>query len=238
MIVYAGKQYWNDFNNWDEALFQDANRPRDDDKFKLRPWLQSGKWDRKWSNKNTQPRLTVFSWVWTSAVTGTADGQVLSLGGISKFFSKEATASDFSQYSSILSQRWGVDYIVNLANEQMKQNELYDYSNFRVTSDWLIECMNTWTYLFWLACQLRYASGHSTSTAYKEYAYMYGTEDTISNWVALDSFSRRSTWNPWAVRWNYFSHMKKGDKFYFAMAHTDTSYSAMAYYTATMVQIW
>ena len=52
MIVYAGKQYWNDFNNWDEALFQDANRPRDNDKFKLRPWLQSDKWDFRWTNKN------------------------------------------------------------------------------------------------------------------------------------------------------------------------------------------
>jgi hypothetical protein len=38
MIVYAGKQFWNDFNNGDEALFQDANRPRDNDKFKIKPW--------------------------------------------------------------------------------------------------------------------------------------------------------------------------------------------------------
>lgn len=52
MIVYAGKQYWNDFNNWDEALFQDANRPRDEDKFKIQPWLQSWKRDRRTANKN------------------------------------------------------------------------------------------------------------------------------------------------------------------------------------------
>ena len=52
MIVYAGKQFWNDFNNWDEGLFQDANRPRDDDKFKIRPWMQSEKWDWRWTNKN------------------------------------------------------------------------------------------------------------------------------------------------------------------------------------------
>ena len=52
MIVYAGKQFWNDFNNGDEALFQDANRPRDNDKFKIRPWLQSDKWKQREVNKN------------------------------------------------------------------------------------------------------------------------------------------------------------------------------------------
>ena len=52
MIVYTGKQFWNDFNNWDEALFQDADRPRDSDKFKIKPWLQSDKWDFRNSNKN------------------------------------------------------------------------------------------------------------------------------------------------------------------------------------------
>ena len=52
MIIYTGKQYWNDFNNWDEALFQDANRPRDNDKFKIKPWLQSDKRDFRTSNKN------------------------------------------------------------------------------------------------------------------------------------------------------------------------------------------
>ena len=52
MIVYSWKQYWNDFNNWDEALFQDANRPRDNDKFKIKPWLQSDKWKQREVNKN------------------------------------------------------------------------------------------------------------------------------------------------------------------------------------------
>jgi hypothetical protein len=51
--------------------------------------------------------------------------------------------------------------------------------------------MNSGTYLFGITCQLRYASGHSTTTAYKEYAYMYGTDDKEA--VNLDSFSRRST---------------------------------------------
>ena len=52
MIVYTGKQFWNDFNNGDEWLFQDANRPRDNDKFKIRPWLQSDKWKQRSVNKD------------------------------------------------------------------------------------------------------------------------------------------------------------------------------------------
>lgn len=71
MIVYAGKQFWNDFNNWDEGVFQDASRPRDYDKFKLRPWLQSDKWDWRSANKNTDFSYTMLKWwgevAWTAA---------------------------------------------------------------------------------------------------------------------------------------------------------------------------
>lgn len=58
MIVYSWKQFWNDFNNWDEGLFQDANRPRDNDKFKIKPWLQSDKWDFRSSNKNISTKTS------------------------------------------------------------------------------------------------------------------------------------------------------------------------------------
>lgn len=72
MIVYSGKQYWNEFNNWDEALFQDANRPRDDDKFKIRPWLQSDKW--KWRSVNKDLDVaSMFTWYWFRQVSNTAN---------------------------------------------------------------------------------------------------------------------------------------------------------------------
>ena len=70
MIVYTGKQYWNDFNNWDEGLFQDANRPRDDDKFKIKPWLQSEKMNFRQSTKNISTR--------TSELIATATISILS----------------------------------------------------------------------------------------------------------------------------------------------------------------
>lgn len=63
MIVYAGKQFWNEFNNGDEALFQDAGRPRDDDMFKIRPWYQTQKMDWKTQATNTwATAYTVFGY--------------------------------------------------------------------------------------------------------------------------------------------------------------------------------
>lgn len=53
MIMYAWKQFWNNLRNWDDAVFGDSNRPRDEDWFKLRPWLQSDKWTFRDVNKKT-----------------------------------------------------------------------------------------------------------------------------------------------------------------------------------------
>lgn len=50
MIVYAGKQFWNDFNNGDEALFEDAGLPRDSNKFKIQQGIQARKQDLRTAN--------------------------------------------------------------------------------------------------------------------------------------------------------------------------------------------
>lgn len=62
MIAYSWKQYWNEFNNGDEWLFQDANRPRDDDKFKIRPWYQTQKMD--WKTQATNTWATAYTVYW------------------------------------------------------------------------------------------------------------------------------------------------------------------------------
>lgn len=62
MMVYSWKQYGNNFNSWDEGLFQDASRPRDSDKFKLRPWLQSDKRKQREVNKDITVVAAQLSW--------------------------------------------------------------------------------------------------------------------------------------------------------------------------------
>ena len=53
MIMYAWKQFGNDFRNGDDAVFWDSNRPRDDNGTKIRPWLQGDKWKFRDANKDT-----------------------------------------------------------------------------------------------------------------------------------------------------------------------------------------
>ena len=89
MIVYAGKQFWNDFNNWDEALFQDANRPRDNDKFKIRPWLQSDKWKQRETNKDITTVASQLLATWRTSGVSAAysmpdDCTIPTLDGITK----------------------------------------------------------------------------------------------------------------------------------------------------------
>lgn len=62
MIMYAWKQFWNNLRNWDDAVFGDSNRPRDEDWFKLRPWLQSDKWTFRDVNKKTWFSQLVLKW--------------------------------------------------------------------------------------------------------------------------------------------------------------------------------
>jgi hypothetical protein len=68
MIVYSGKQFWNNFNNGDDAVFGDSNRPRDENGFKLRPWLQGDKWSFRDVNKKTWFSQIVLKW-WSDIAT-------------------------------------------------------------------------------------------------------------------------------------------------------------------------
>lgn len=62
MIVYAGKQFWNDFNNGDEALFEDAGLPRDSNKFKIQQWIQARKQDLRTANSWIAAQGTFHCW--------------------------------------------------------------------------------------------------------------------------------------------------------------------------------
>ena len=104
MIGFSGKQYWNDFNNWDEALFQDANRPRDEDKFKIRPWMQSDK--RKWRDTNKDTWLPVHQYIGI-AVAPTATWTYFTR--VSDSWTEQQIKSCCSWYDSIISW-WNVQW--------------------------------------------------------------------------------------------------------------------------------
>ena len=73
MKVYSWWQYWNNFNSWDEGLFQDANRPRDNDMFKIKPWLQSDKWKQRETTKDITVIASQLVATWTTSNVAAAN---------------------------------------------------------------------------------------------------------------------------------------------------------------------
>ena len=158
MIVYAGKQYWNNFNNWDEGLFQDANRPRDDDKFKIRPWMQSGKWDWRKSNKNTD--ASIYTWYGFRQVSNTA-----SLGTWYDFYrlrlKDKFTESDLSAFNwyQQRTKTWTAQEILWYFEDAQKQ-----WNPKTRIIDWDLEILETWTYIVTLFAQFLRPNGHTWNT--------------------------------------------------------------------------
>ena len=92
MIVYAGKQFWNNFNNWDEGVFQDANRPRDNDMFMIRSWVQTRKQDLRTANSGIAAQGT-FYWLKVQAWQA-------SIARNTAYMRNSYTASDISDIDS------------------------------------------------------------------------------------------------------------------------------------------
>lgn len=163
MIVYAGKQYWNDFNNWDEALFQDANRPRDNDKFKLRPWLQSDKRDRKGANKNINMAEALVrcivknpSWTYTTP-----------------YFKTQYASDDFSFIVWYTPNWWSAitsSQASDLAKESAIQGWQWDACISVVDGNVIIR--KSWTYILEAFAEFRYPTWYNVGSSYQYIEYV------------------------------------------------------------------
>lgn len=180
MIVYAGKQYWNDYNNWDEALFQDANRPRDNDKFKLRPWLQSDKWDWRWANKwisYWQFQAKSLSLVW-----GTTNGASLNIDVPT--LKEKYTASDFSSLNGYTQYGWKSYTSAELAG--LAEERAWGKDSEAMFRDWMVYIAKSWSYMIEASAQYYRPSGYDSSNSYltKLWVFLfYGTKkDDIKEW--------------------------------------------------------
>ena len=144
MIVYSWKQYWNDFNNWDEGLFQDANRPRDDDKFKLRPWLQSDKWDWRETTKNRDAvTLSAYGFRQVSNTTYTWWSYDFYRIRLQDKFT-DSDLSDFNWYQQ-RTRSWTASEL----RQELEDAKATWNPKTKVT-DGYIEILETWTY--WINC--------------------------------------------------------------------------------------
>lgn len=240
MIVYAGKQFWNEFNNWDEALFQDANRPRDNDMFKIRPWMQSGKW--KWRDTNKDTWLPVHQYIWVAVAPSWSRTY---FKRVSDSWTKQQIEDCCSWYSSIISwwnvQGWTADSLLSdLNNNAQAVGSSTAYTSSKsVTSfgnadiDTLFMADN-WAYMIWATVQLSPVSAFSTwyqfmlytmtSVKDQEIAAHYSSKLTaLNNSEILDS----------TVMWN----MSKWECYYWAMKQS-TGQNCLAVLTVTILQLW
>ena len=194
MIVYTGKQYWNDFNNGDEWLFQDANRPRDNDKFKLRPWLQSDKRDWRWSNKNIS---TAASQLYATGVTNNVSAAYTMPDGctISKL---EEIVKEGNPWC-IVNKDWNIEitedgtYIIQASTQFIPPSTPND--GYYYVEEVCLLRHKTWSY-----------TGFDWNIRTLNQTRMCGSGDEVMAWWAW-MFYKGEILNVWAIH-NYSSAMK------------------------------
>lgn len=240
MIVYAGKQFWNDFNNWDEWVFQDAGRPRDDDKFRIRPWMQSEKWDWRGANKNTSLCQLIIKW--GSTVPWTSDWT--SLKWAIPVLKPSWTANDLSNIgfpwatSELLEwlkeDRYGNPYVA-----LREWNITYETAWSTATKSWqYMEILESWLYVVQVTWQFVFPSSYSSSTSY-QYKYRVGITAEI-NWVftpiAFQWF--RCCGNGDAQNYIHIAWMEKWTKLTSIAAHTYTSGTTFVFQNMNFIRLW
>ena len=181
MIAYAGKQFWNDFNNGDEALFQDANRPRDNDKFKLRPWLQSDKWDWRGANKGIS--YWQFQAKWIAKVPWTLNGSALNL--VIPEFKAKYTSSDFSDLSGYTQLNWISYTTQELADFAWDRADGKDSQ--AMFKDGMVYISKSWSYMIEASAQFYRPTTYDSTNSYltKMWVFLY-------YWTKLDNIQERS----------------------------------------------
>ena len=172
MMVYWGKQFWNDFNNWDEWVFQDASRPRDSDKFKLKPWLQSDKWDWRQSNKNTEVNL-VASQLMAKWLTKTSAGTSFPRDYWIPYLQESYTASDLSALNWYKDTKWVTRWTAELNTwaETLKAYKSWD--PWCIIKDGNIEITQSWAYIVQVFTQYEFPYGYVWSSWYSYIEFIW-----------------------------------------------------------------
>ena len=165
MIVYAGKQFWNDFNNGDEALFEDAGLPRDSNKFKIQAWVQAQKLN--WKKQNTNTDATQFHVYWFSlqqwyAPSSSASSLYWWTATWRMKFKAKYTESDLSELNGYVDAFW------HTRTAKEAQTLIQDaYSQWDAKAnvvDTALEVLETGTYIIDCFAQFVYPQGYSYST--------------------------------------------------------------------------
>jgi len=208
MIVYSGKQFWNDFNNWDEGLFQDANRPRDDDKFQIRPWVNSRKNDLRVANSWIAAQGT-FYWLKVQAWQSTISWNTA-------YMKNKYTASDISDVNSFVAID-GTTYNANYFLDQM--NAVILWKPY-VNADGYITIWKWGVYAVTCNCLFVAPTWYNVVTSYD---YKFYVAMMINGWVASMWTQSRGCWWQDSLSVFYVGWFDAGDTVNTWFLHTYTT---------------
>ena len=226
MIVYAGKQFWNDFNNGDEALFQDANRPRDNDMFKIRAWIQAQKNDLRTANSGIAAQGTFYGVKVQNGQHGLVDQDGNRLFN-KAYLRNSYTPSDISEIDWFTTAG---GYVYSASNEADWLKSVILWRPYVNATDWDVVIWKSWVYAITAQCMFIAPSSYqnkientafsSSSAFYKFYIVL------LLNWQpslytqsrgcwGMDTFSLFYVWafDTWDRLNTWFLHTYTTDPF-------------------------
>lgn len=169
MIVYSGKQFWNNFNNGDDAVFGDSNRPRDENGFKLRPWLQGDKWDFRGVNKKTDFSMIAINGAWSVEYTPSWQGiRRRSITYRPKWTVQQMASAWFPWFDETTIKGTTMEIVNNPQYKITEQNVTYQSWDWLKTQDtYVLEIIESWLYYILTSWQFYMPDWYNTSTSYQ-----------------------------------------------------------------------
>lgn len=157
--------WWNNFNNGDEALFNDSQRPRDSYGFKIQPWMQSNKWNQRDVNKNIYLDQCVVRWARkiTSNSTNFYNFSSIKID----LFDDTKWKIDIWTYNSAII--WTVDD--DKIEESLKCYKIGGL--WWKCKDWKLIIPESWSYFINYYVEFFYNTSHNVSWNYANLAMLY-----------------------------------------------------------------
>jgi len=204
--------FWNNFNNGDEALFQDASLPRDTFWFKIKNWIQTEQQDWRTSNKNIDFRQAVFSWLmvipaWAEYLTT---------------FKEKYSTSDLSFVDSYTPRNPTANkHPISWWQDNLDIQRRWD-PWAKVNKDWNVQFYKSGSYIIQAVCQFIYPDWYDTSTSYlnKEYVRFVKWDKKDKEWVYQNINQWRWCWTDDTVTITHITRADAWDIINLKVQHT------------------
>ena len=232
-----GDSYWNNFNNWDEAKLSDSTRPRDEFWFRIKPWMQSDKWDFRSANKNTY--MTQYQVKWVTRVGWSTTWDLLYQ--YPTVFQESFTMDDLSDL--VWYQNWNMTTVYNTFDANYIQNIFIPFlkwdsvwsPNIKITDN-NIEIAKNWTYIVYMYANFLYPYPHDTSLCEKLFVSIK-SKTSKSNRSDINRISARSCFtNDWVVA-EYMWALEKWTILNCYLWHTFSSETVFCTVAANIIQL-